>query len=98
MPAHDATRAEVLARLERDGLVRCGPDGTRPTRRWQGAMARAALTLVCSDSVRWDLRYPITLALVEIYGVQESDGELAALVEVLLVVEEGELSSLLQAH
>jgi hypothetical protein len=76
----------VLARLEQDGLVRRHDGVVRTTRRWQGAMARAALRLVDAKEVREDIRIPMAMALLELYdGVD--DRELIKMIEVLLPLE-----------
>ena len=76
----------VLARLEQDGLVRRRAGAVRTTRRWQGAMARAALRLVDAKEVREDIRIPMAMALLELYeGVD--DDELIGMIEVLLPLE-----------
>lgn len=82
--------ADVLARLEADGLVRSGPGGARTTSRWQAAMARAALRLYRSDAPWQDLRLPIAAALLDTCG-NLSDDELATLVEAMLPIEQREL-------
>ena len=88
MPDRDA-----LARLEADGLVRRDADGPRTTRRWQAAMARAAVRLY-RDGAPWqDLRLPIASALVELYA-GAPDEEILAYVEALLPLEARELGPL----
>lgn len=82
--------------LLRDGLLRREADRMRTTPRWQAAMARAALVLQRAGAPLEDLRLPIASALVERYP-SASDAELAALVEVMLPVEEAELAPLLGA-
>lgn len=86
------SEAGELARLEADGLVRTSPKGARTTARWQAAMARAAARLGGNNAPWQDLRLPIACALVEIYDVL-GDLELAALVEVMLPIEERELDA-----
>jgi hypothetical protein len=76
----------ALARLAADGLVEPGVDGPRATRRWQGAMARAAFRLMAAEAPWRDLRLPIASALAELYP-EASDEELAEAVEVLLPIE-----------
>ncbi|BDG02126.1 hypothetical protein [Anaeromyxobacter oryzae] len=78
---------DPLARLEADGLVHTGPGGPRTTRRWQGAMARAAVRLYQAGAPWRDLRLPVAAALLEVYG-DASDDELAGLVEAILPLEE----------
>jgi hypothetical protein len=81
----------ALARLEQDGLVR--RDGARylTTRRWQGAMARAALRLLddpdSDPSEGADLRVPVAHALVELYGPDHGSEELTRFVEAMVLVE-----------
>jgi hypothetical protein len=76
----------VLARLEQDGLVLRRDGVVKTTRRWKGAMARAALRLVDAKEVREDIRIPMAMALLELYdGVD--DQELIAMIEVLLPLE-----------
>lgn len=78
--------ASALARLEKDGLVRRGPEGARTTARWQAAMARAAVRLYGDEAPWRDLRLPIASALLEIYD-ELTDEELADLIEAMLPVE-----------
>jgi hypothetical protein len=76
----------ALARLVRDGLVHRAGDAVKTTRRWQGAMARAALCLVREHETRDDLRIPMAMALLDVYG-EVDDDELIAMMEVLLPLE-----------
>lgn len=78
--------------LRSDGLIRREGDRDRTTPRWQAAMARAALRLQRSDAPWQDLRLPIAAALVERYP-EATDEDLAALIEAMLPVEEGELAA-----
>ena len=75
-----------LARLQTDGLIT--PDGgsLHTTKRWQGAMARAALRLYAARDPGQDLRVPVVHAMLEFYP-EAPDEELAALVEAMLPVE-----------
>jgi len=91
VPACD-TPEITLGRLERDGLIRAESARYRTTRRWQGAMARAAYRLIQSGEENPDLRVPIAYALVEIYGIDCPDAELAALVDAILPIESAELA------
>lgn len=77
----------AAARLIADGLVRTDGDRRVATRRWHGAMARAAMRLLASGDEGADLRVPIVTALLEIYGADLADEELADMVEVLLPIE-----------
>jgi hypothetical protein len=90
MRAADVT---VLARLESDDLIRRerAEGEYRTTRRWQAAMARAAFRLYASGDDGSDLRLPIAFALVEIYGSDVPDADLALYVEHMLPIEAREL-------
>ena len=80
-----------MRRLEADGLIRRAPDGFRTTRQWQSAMARAALALYQNGDSGEDLRVPIVCALLEIYGADASDEEIAARALALLPIEAAEV-------
>jgi hypothetical protein len=83
---------ETLQQLERDGLLRREQARFRTTRRWQAAMARAALRLSRTEEVRDDdLRIPIVSALLELYGEALSRERIVELVEVMLPIEAVEL-------
>lgn len=87
------TRSDVLGRLAADDLLRREGDTYRTTRRWQAAMARAAVRLY-EEGRRGDpsdLRVPIALALVEIYGADTPDDTLAEYVELMLPIEQAEV-------
>jgi hypothetical protein len=86
-PALDA----ALRRLEADGLATRDGECLRTTRKWQGAMARAALRLYEAGDPGQDLRVPIAAALLDIYGSTVEDEELASLVEAMLPVETASL-------
>jgi hypothetical protein len=58
----------------------------KTTRRWQGAMARAALSLVHNSPHGDQLRIPMAMALLELYG-EVADDELVAMMEVLVPME-----------
>jgi hypothetical protein len=73
----------ALARLEADGFLLA----SRTTRRWQQAMARAAVKLYASGDPGDDLRVPIALALVDVYADRIDDELLAQLVEAMLPLE-----------
>ncbi len=78
--------------LLRDGLIDRAGDRARTTARWQAAMARAALRLQRSGAPWRDLRLPIASALLERYP-EATDAELAAMIELMLPVEEAELAA-----
>jgi hypothetical protein len=77
---------DVLAALEAEGLVARDAAGVRPTRRWQAAMARAALRLAAGAAPWTDLRLPIAVALLELRA-DLPDAEVARRVEALLPIE-----------
>jgi hypothetical protein len=77
----------ALLKLEKDGLVVRDRDVFRTTRKWQGAMARAALHLYGTGDPGQDLRVPIAHAIVEIYTSETPDEELIDLVEAMLPIE-----------
>lgn len=86
--------SETILSLEADGLLRREGDRLRTTRRWQSAMARAAFRLVGSGVDGDDLRVPVASALVELYGNERTEEELADLVEAILPIEQRELDPL----
>lgn len=81
----------ALRRLEADGFVTRESDELRTTRKWQGAMARAALRLYEAGDPGHDLRVPIASALLEVYASGLEDEEIAGLVEAMLPIEVGAL-------
>ena len=78
---------ETLARLVQDGLVRVEDGEPHTTRRWQAAMARAALVLRDAKAPGDDLRLPIALALVNLYGDEADELMVADYVAELLPIE-----------
>lgn len=54
-------------------------------------MARASLALVKRGQTEGDLRLPIIHALVDIYGAEHPDGEIARLAHAMLPIEAAEL-------
>jgi hypothetical protein len=79
-----------LVRIEQDGLVAPIDGVLRTTRKWQSAMARAALRLYEGGDPGEDVRVPIASALLELYDDRDDpvdDEELAALVEAMLPLE-----------
>jgi hypothetical protein len=83
--------AGLLGRLFDAGLLTRADGGARTTRRWQAAMARAALRLRREGAPWQDLRLPIACALVELLGGDCTDEELVRCVELLLPIEQREL-------
>jgi len=88
------SEARALERLERDGLLFREGERLRTTRKWNAAMARAALRLSAEGSLSpaSDLRLPIAVALLEFYGT-ETDDEVATLVDALAPIEAAEPAS-----
>jgi len=82
----------AVRRLIEDGFLDHGETGLRTTRRWQGALARAAFALQRAGAP-WDLRLPIAAALAD-HDPALSDRELAELVEAMVPVQEAELQRL----
>jgi hypothetical protein len=81
----------IVRRLEADGLIRKELDRFRTTRRFTGAMMRAALQLRAAGDTSTDLRVPVAHALLEIYGDGVSREELIAMVMVVAPIEAREL-------
>ena len=88
----DGAKAEqALCLLEQKGLIERSAGTYRTTRKWQVAMARAALRLYEKGDQGEDLRIPIASALVEIFGEKVGDEELADLVLAMLPIEAASL-------
>ena len=87
----EAELRAALARLEADGFIVSDPPSKRwrTSRRWQRAMARAAVKLYQQGDEGGDLRVPIALALVELSSARPGDDDetLARLVEAMLPIE-----------
>jgi hypothetical protein len=83
--------SDPVDRLIADGLLTRNEQGAlRTTRRWQAALARAALQLLylgTDEDDGADLRVPVAYALVDIYGREMPDEQLAQLVTVMVKVE-----------
>jgi hypothetical protein len=89
-PLEDRT-GPALARFEADGFILRDGQRWKTGRRWQQAMARAAMKLYHDGDPGDDLRVPIALAIVEIYSNTLDDETLAELVEAMLPIETGSL-------
>ena len=90
-PAMARESESALARLEADGfIVRSGQDW-KTSRRWQQAMARAAVKLYDAGEPGEDLRVPIAVAIVEAYSNTVEDETLAQLIEAMLPIESASL-------
>ncbi|HVI96947.1 MAG TPA: hypothetical protein VM753_23190 [Anaeromyxobacter sp.] len=81
----------ALDRLVAEELVVRVGERVRTTRRWQAAMARAALRLLRDGAPANDLRLPIAVALAELHP-ELPDEALAELVHAMLPVEAAELA------
>jgi hypothetical protein len=81
--------AAALRVLEENGLIERASGGAfRTTRRWQGALARAALRLLKEGHTEGDLRIPMAMALVELLGTEgTADEEVAQWIEAILPIE-----------
>jgi len=90
-PQHENHAQAALARFEADGLIVRGAQRWKTSRRWQQAMARAAVKLYDQGDQGDDLRVPIALAIVEIYSSTLDDETLAELVEAMLPIEAASL-------
>lgn len=85
---------EPLATLERDGLIQPIDGRYRTTRRWKGAMMRAALVLFRRGGDDSDLRIPVAVAILELYPECDDENVLALLVETMATIEARELAPL----
>jgi hypothetical protein len=79
--------ADALARLESEGLVERTEQIWKTGRRFQQAMARAAAKLYAAGDPGDDLRTPIALALIDLYGDALDEDALAAFIEAMLPIE-----------
>lgn len=86
----DGEDPEALATLEAQGLIHWTGASYRPTRRFRGAMMRAALALMESDDDGSDLRIPIATALIDVLGAELGDAEIARLVAAMLPLKAAE--------
>ncbi len=77
----------ALARLETDGFIERRGDHLRTSRRWQRAMAKAAVELYEAGDPGDDLRVPIVVALLQMYQASVEDEVLADFVEAILPIE-----------
>jgi len=82
-----------VSRLVAAGLLRFERNELYTTRRFQSAMVRAAGRLYDSE-MAFDLRVPIALALIELFGADTSTEELSGLVDAMLPIERRELDRL----
>lgn len=86
-PRTSASLPVALARLETDGFIERRGERICTSRRWQQAMARAAVKLYAAGDPGEDLRVPIALALVEMYQDRIEDELLFELIEAMLPIE-----------
>src|SRR5436190_4699018 len=90
-PSVEDRTGPALARFEADGFILRDGQRWKTGRRWQQAMARAAMKLYHEGDPGDDLRVPIALAIVELYSSTLDDETLADLVEAILPIETGSL-------
>ncbi len=83
--------AVAVTRLRSAKLLRLRNGSVRPTRRWQAAMARAALHLYAKGDPGEDLRVAIVTALVDVLGKSVPDDELVDMVETMLPLQAQDL-------
>jgi len=83
----EATEPLALTRLAADDLIERRGAAWRTSRRFQRAMARAAVSLYEAGDAGDDLRVPIALALLEVYGGKVHDETFAELIETMLPIE-----------
>jgi len=87
----DSENVAALARLESDGFIDRTEQFWKTSRRWQQAMARAAVKLYADGDPGDDLRVPIAHAMVDLYGDAVDDDALAAFIEAMLPIETASL-------
>jgi hypothetical protein len=87
IPMSTRETEQALNRLQTDGWIERRDEEIRTTRKWQSAMARAALRLFKAGDPGEDLRVPIALVLYEHYEDSVAEDELASYVEAMLPVE-----------
>ena len=91
MSQREEQHKAALARLEADGFIVQGAAAWRTTRRWQRAMARAAVKLYEEGDPGEDLRVPIALALIDLYESTVDDEVMVQFVESILPIEAASL-------
>jgi hypothetical protein len=80
-------RTPAIDRLLIEGLLRADGEQLEPTPRWRGAVARATLYLIAIGEEGDDLRIPFAAALVEHFGEEAADHELAEMVELMIQID-----------
>ncbi len=91
----DEETAEAERILQEKGLIENDEHGAwRTTRRWQGVLARSSVRLLAVGDGGTDLRIPIIVALVDIFGDTHDADSLASCVHVMLDIERRDLSRL----
>jgi len=83
---------DMVERLLADGLLRRDDSRLRTTRRWQAAMARAALRLLRAGTDGDDLRVPMIAALLDLYEGGLDDAGVVDALAVMLPIEVDELA------
>ncbi|MCE9687015.1 hypothetical protein LZP73_12510 [Shewanella sp. AS16] len=76
----------IITELSARKLITVKGGRYQTTRRWHGAMMRAARYFAEQGETRQDMRLPITKALLECYGRQVSDTELCQAIGIMLVL------------
>jgi hypothetical protein len=88
---NEGSTGAPMARLEADGFIVRNGDGWKTSRRWQQAMARAAVKLYDQGDPGDDLRVPIVVAMLDAYRGELDDENLVELVEAMLPIETASL-------
>jgi hypothetical protein len=78
---------QALQRLHHAGLVERHGSAWRTTPTWERALMRAETRLLEYAEANDDPRLPIGYALVDVFGAQVPEAELAAMVEAVLPLE-----------
>lgn len=86
-PSRNQALKNAFNKLAEEGLVVLSEAGPVATKRWQAALARAALRLSELGDEGEDMRVPIAQALYELCGDRDSDDELIAKVDAMLSVQ-----------
>ncbi len=82
---------QAVARLLDEGVVSRDGGRLRTTRKWQGAMSRAAFHLLTAGDAFDDLRVPVAHAVMEIFGDACPEEDLILLIEAMTPIEAAEL-------
>jgi hypothetical protein len=86
----EARRQQAIARLAADGLLVVQEGKVVATgKRWQAAMMRSITRLMLAREEWTDIRAPIALSLIAIYGDDVESATLLPMVEIMLFAETG---------